>query len=57
MNLQYHVSCRAVVMIIHGAGEHSGWYGHIAEALTGKGCVVYAHDHGMSILVINHFSS
>jgi alpha-beta hydrolase superfamily lysophospholipase len=36
---------RAVVVIAHGAGEHSGRYGHVAERLVGEGYAVYALDH------------
>lgn len=38
-------SARAVVVIVHGAGEHSGRYQHVAERLTTKGYAVYALDH------------
>lgn len=38
-------SVRAVVVIVHGAGEHSGRYQHVAERLTTKGYAVYALDH------------
>ncbi|MES2681958.1 MAG: lysophospholipase [Pseudomonadota bacterium] len=36
---------QAVVLIAHGVGEHGGRYGHVAEALVGTGCAVYAIDH------------
>lgn len=39
------------VMLVHGLGEHSGRYGHVAERLTGAGYAVYALDlrgHGKS---------
>lgn len=36
---------KAVVVIVHGLGEHSGRYRHVAEALNGIGCAVYAMDH------------
>jgi acylglycerol lipase len=36
---------RAVVVIVHGASEHSGRYGHVAEALVADGYAVYAADH------------
>ncbi|MGW7447489.1 alpha/beta fold hydrolase, partial [Kitasatospora sp. NPDC054795] len=36
---------RAVVQIAHGMGEHSGRYGHLAQALTVAGYAVYAGDH------------
>jgi acylglycerol lipase len=38
-------SARAVVVIVHGAGEHSGRYQHVAERLTTRGHAVYALDH------------
>lgn len=36
---------RAVVVIAHGASEHSGRYRHVAERLVGEGYAVYALDH------------
>ena len=36
---------RAVVVIAHGLGEHSGRYAHVAEFLCAHGCAVYALDH------------
>lgn len=36
---------RAVVVIAHGLGEHSGRYHHVAEALVAIDCAVYAMDH------------
>jgi alpha-beta hydrolase superfamily lysophospholipase len=36
---------RAVVVIAHGAGEHSGRYGHVAARLTAEGYAVHALDH------------
>ncbi|MGE5286584.1 MAG: alpha/beta fold hydrolase [Micromonosporaceae bacterium] len=36
---------RAIVQITHGMGEHALRYGHLAEALNGRGIVVYAQDH------------
>jgi acylglycerol lipase len=35
----------AVVVIAHGAGEHSGRYAHIAQRLVAQGHAVYAIDH------------
>lgn len=35
----------AVVMLIHGLGEHSGRYAHVAEALNDAGVAVHALDH------------
>jgi acylglycerol lipase len=37
--------CRAVVVIAHGAGEHSGRYAHVADRLLSEGYAVYALDH------------
>jgi acylglycerol lipase len=36
---------KAVVVLVHGLGEHSGRYAHVAQALTDAGCAVYAMDH------------
>ncbi|HEV2369540.1 MAG TPA: alpha/beta hydrolase, partial [Acidimicrobiales bacterium] len=36
---------KAVVLIAHGASEHSGRYGRFAEFLAGRGYAVYALDH------------
>lgn len=36
---------RAVARITHGMGEHALRYQPLADALTGRGYVVYAHDH------------
>jgi alpha-beta hydrolase superfamily lysophospholipase len=36
---------RAVVVIAHGIGEHSGRYGHVAARLTAAGFAAYALDH------------
>ena len=36
---------RAVVVIAHGAGEHSGRYAHVAARLVDEGYAVYALDH------------
>ncbi len=36
---------RAVVVIAHGIGEHSGCYGHVAARLTAAGFAAYALDH------------
>jgi acylglycerol lipase len=37
--------CRGVVVIAHGAGEHSGRYRHVADRLLREGYAVYALDH------------
>lgn len=39
------LATRAVVVISHGAGEHSGRYGRLAERLSAGGYSVYAIDH------------
>jgi acylglycerol lipase len=36
---------RAALIIVHGLGEHSDRYDHVAQALTGDGIAVYACDH------------
>jgi acylglycerol lipase len=36
---------RGVVVIAHGAGEHSGRYEHVAARLNAEGYAVYALDH------------
>jgi acylglycerol lipase len=36
---------RAVVVIAHGAGEHSGRYQHVAARLVSEGHAVYAIEH------------
>lgn len=36
---------RAVVIVVHGIGEHSGRYQHVAEYLTAQGFAVYSLDH------------
>jgi alpha-beta hydrolase superfamily lysophospholipase len=36
---------RAVVVIAHGAGEHSGRYPHVAERLVAAGYAAHALDH------------
>jgi lysophospholipase len=36
---------RAVLVIAHGAGEHSGRYAHVAARLVSEGYAVYALDH------------
>lgn len=42
---------RAACLLVHGVGEHSGRYGHVAEALNRGGMTVWALDyrgHGRS---------
>ncbi|GAA6525468.1 lysophospholipase [Intrasporangium sp. DVR] len=34
-----------VVLLVHGYGEHSGRYEHVAARLVDDGAVVYANDH------------
>jgi alpha-beta hydrolase superfamily lysophospholipase len=36
---------RAVVVLVHGAGEHGARYAYVAERLAGEGYAVYAMDH------------
>ncbi len=36
---------RAVVLVLHGAAEHSGRYRRFAEVLAAEGYAVYADDH------------
>ncbi|OZM84075.1 alpha/beta hydrolase [Pseudonocardia sp. MH-G8] len=36
---------RAVVLLCHGLGEHSGRYGHVVDALVPGGWAVYGLDH------------
>ncbi|KAL7399664.1 hypothetical protein ABVT39_028275 [Epinephelus coioides] len=36
---------RALVLIVHGAGEHSGPYDEIAQRLKELSLLVFAHDH------------
>jgi alpha-beta hydrolase superfamily lysophospholipase len=38
-------TARAVVVLVHGAGEHSGRYEHVAARLVSEGYAVYAPDH------------
>lgn len=40
-----HGTPRAAIQIAHGLAEHSARYGRLAEALTGRGYIVYASDH------------
>jgi alpha-beta hydrolase superfamily lysophospholipase len=46
-----HDGARGSVLLVHGLGEHSGRYEHVAERLTGIGLTVHAYDqrgHGRS---------
>jgi alpha-beta hydrolase superfamily lysophospholipase len=36
---------RDTVILVHGAAEHGGRYGHVAERLAREGYAVYALDH------------
>ena len=38
-------SLRAVVLLIHGFGEHSGRYNNVVESLVPEGIGIYALDH------------
>jgi len=38
-------SPRATVLLVHGLGEHSGRYQHVAAALVERGIAVWAPDH------------
>ncbi|XP_051874043.1 monoglyceride lipase isoform X1 [Pristis pectinata] len=38
-------SCRALVMIVHGTGEHSGSYVNVATMLVNQSLFVFSHDH------------
>ncbi len=35
---------RALVLLVHGFGDHSGRYAHVAAWLAERGCAVWAHD-------------
>ncbi|PWK12851.1 alpha/beta hydrolase [Tumebacillus permanentifrigoris] len=48
------------VVLVHGAGEHSGRYGHVIEALTARGISVITGDlpgHGRSGGISGHVES
>lgn len=36
---------KGAALLVHGLGEHSGRYGHVAAALNQLGVDVWAHDH------------
>ena len=38
-------SPRRIVLLAHGYGEHSGRYGHVADALVDRGAAVWSPDH------------
>lgn len=38
-------AAKAVVLIIHGAGEHGGWYEKTAKELNKHDVIAVAHDH------------
>jgi acylglycerol lipase len=43
--------CRAILVLVHGLGEHSGRYEHVAEFFTSKGIGIATYDlrgHGKS---------
>lgn len=51
---------KAVVMLVHGLGEHTGRYAHVAEALTQAGYALVGFDlrgHGKSAGARGHFPS
>ena len=54
------VSPRAVVCLVHGLGEHSSRYAHVAEALNKEGFILFSFDlrgHGRSGGPRGHFPS
>ena len=54
------VAPRAVVCLVHGLGEHSSRYTHVAETFGKEGFVLFAFDqrgHGKSGGARGHFSS
>jgi alpha-beta hydrolase superfamily lysophospholipase len=51
---------KAVVCLVHGLGEHSGRYAHVAEAFCKAGMVLFTADtrgHGRSGGIRGHFPS
>ncbi len=51
---------RGVCLMVHGLGEHSGRYAHVAEALTTAGFVTWGFDlkgHGRSSGARGHWSN
>lgn len=54
------IAIRAVLLLAHGAGEHSGRYHHLAQFFTGYGYAVAAldhHGHGSSDGIPGHVNS
>jgi alpha-beta hydrolase superfamily lysophospholipase len=54
------VSPRAVVCLVHGLGEHSSRYAHVADALAKEGFVLFSFDlrgHGRSGGARGHMNS
>ena len=45
LNITY-ILFRAVLLITHGVGEHSGRYESLATLLNEHKYIVYAHDQG-----------
>jgi len=39
------VTPKKSILLVHGIGEHSGRYEHVAKMLTEQGCVVFSFDH------------
>ena len=39
------LDAKGVVQLLHGQGEYSGRYEHMAQYLTDRGFIVYANDH------------
>ena len=35
----------AAALVVHGLGEHAGWYGNVAAALVAAGIVTHGYDH------------
>lgn len=54
------VQPRAVICLVHGLGEHSGRYAHVAEALSKEGLILFTADlrgHGKSGGAKGHINS
>jgi len=39
------LDAKGVIQLLHGQGEYSGRYEHVAQHLTDRGYIVYANDH------------